>query len=175
MAISDLELLSLVEDAKEKQRGPQGPPGVGITRVEQHEEGSFTLYFSDGSNKVITLPQGPRGRSGVPGKPGPTVKQGPTGRAGRDGAAGRDGKDGLPGRTGESLDTAVVNSEGHLLLGTTDGQVIDVGRVVGPVGASGARGPAGLPGEPGRDGNTILAEPRDPNAEDGALAIGGST
>ena len=80
-----------------------------------------------------------------------------------DGLSGRDGTD---GRDGTWIDTAVVNDGGDLLLGLSDGQVLNVGRVVGPPGV-GDRGPAGLPGAPGRDGNTILSGPRPPSADDG--------
>ena len=73
--------------------------------------------------------------------------------------------DGVAGPPGRSIDTALVNTNGHLLLGTNDGEVIDCGRVVGPVGTSGERGPAGLPGEPGRDGNTILSGAGAPDNE----------
>ena len=104
---------------------------------------------------------GPIGIQGERGEPGPA------GRPGNDGAAGTDGKDGLPGRDGSYVDTAVVNGNGHLLLGLSDGQVIDVGRVVGPVGATGERGATGLPGEPGVDGAAVLSGPRAPQESDG--------
>ena len=77
---------------------------------------------------------------------------------------GRDGQDGLPG---SSIETAVVNSNGHLLLGISDGAIIDVGRVVGPAGATGAVGATGLAGESGKDGAAVLSGPRSPQADDG--------
>ena len=57
--------------------------------------------------------------------------QGDSGRAGRDGSQGLPGRDGADGLPGSSVETAVVNSNGHLLIGLTDGEIIDVGRVVG--------------------------------------------
>ena len=54
-----------------------------------------------------------------------------------------------------------------MLLGLSDGQVIDVGRVVGPSGETGERGAAGLPGERGVDGAAVLSGPRAPQADDG--------
>jgi hypothetical protein len=66
-----------------------------------------------------------------------------------------------------SIETAVVNGNGHLLLGLTDGAVIDVGRVVGPAGATGQRGATGLVGDAGRDGAAVLSGPRAPTEDDG--------
>ena len=77
---------------------------------------------------------------------------------------GRDGADGLPG---SSIETAVVNSNGHLLLGISDSSIIDVGRVVGPAGATGAVGATGLAGESGKDGAAVLSGPRAPQEDDG--------
>ena len=132
MSLSDLELLQLVETAKEKQRGPKGEPGVGIDRIEQYDGESFTIKLTDGNYKKITLQPGRNGEAGEPGPIGPRGEQGVEGRPGRAGAAGTSGQDGLPGLPGTSVDTAVVNANGHLLLGFTDGSIVDVGRVVGP-------------------------------------------
>ena len=167
MSLSDLELLQLVETAKEKQRGPKGEPGVGIDRIEQYDGESFTIKLTDGNYKKITLQPGRDGEAGEPGPIGPRGEQGVDGRAGRAGAAGTSGQDGLPGLPGTSVDTAVVNANGHLLLGFTDGSIIDVGRVVGPAGESGERGPTGLPGQAGQDGAAVLSGPRAPTQDDG--------
>ena len=167
MSLSDLELLQLVETAKEKQRGPKGEPGVGIDRIEQYDGESFTIKLTDGNYKKITLQPGRDGEAGEPGPIGPRGEQGVEGRAGRAGAAGTSGQDGLPGLPGTSVDTAVVNANGHLLLGFTDGSIIDVGRVVGPAGESGERGPTGLPGQAGQDGTAVLSGPRAPTQDDG--------
>lgn len=167
MALSDLELLQLVERAEEAKRGPQGAPGVGIEKIEQLDETSFTLRLTDGSSQRVQLPAAKDGDIGPSGSVGPRGDVGPAGRAGRDGAAGRDGKDGLPGPAGRSIDTAVVDSNAHLLLGFDDGTIVDVGRVVGPAGTTGATGPTGLMGRDGRDGAAVLSGPRAPGPDDG--------
>lgn len=167
MSLSDLELLQLVETAKEKRRGPKGEPGVGIDRIEQYDGESFTIKLTDGNYKKITLQPGRDGEAGEPGPIGPRGEQGVEGRAGRAGAAGTSGQDGLPGLPGTSVDTAVVNANGHLLLGFTDGSIIDVGRVVGPAGEGGERGATGLPGQAGQDGAAVLSGPRVPTQDDG--------
>ena len=167
MSMSDLELLELVEKAKQKQRGPQGPAGVGIESVEQFEEDSFTIKLTTGEHKKISLPSAKDGAVGPQGVQGERGLPGAAGRPGRDGQSGLDGADGVPGPAGSSVDTAVVNSKGHLLIGLSDGQVIDCGGVVGPAGATGDRGPAGLLGEPGVDGAAVLSGPRTPTQDDG--------
>ena len=165
--MSDLELLELLEKAKEKQRGPKGETGVGITSIEQFDDTSFTIRLTDGSFKKVDLPTAKDGEVGPQGIQGERGEPGPGGRPGRDGAAGVDGRDGIRGLPGVSVDTAVVNGSGHLLIGLTDGSVVDVGRVVGPVGATGERGSAGLPGKSGADGAAVLSGPRTPTQDDG--------
>lgn len=167
MALSDLELLSLVEQAKEKSRGPQGPAGVGIRSLEQNTDDSITFRFTDGTFKVVSLPKANDGEVGEQGQRGLRGEQGPPGSAGRDGTAGRDGRDGLPGAKGVSLDTAIVNADGQLLFGLSDGKLLRVGNVIGPAGETGGRGPVGLPGSDGQDGSQILTGSQHPNNADG--------
>ena len=167
MSMSDLELLQLVDTVKEKQRGPAGPAGVGIQKIEQFDETGFTFRLTDGSFKRIDLPAAKDGEAGAVGPSGRQGEKGDSGRAGRDGSQGLPGRDGANGVPGVSTETAVVNSNGHLLLGLTDGTVIDVGRVVGPAGATGERGPTGLVGSDGRDGEAVLSGPRAPTQDDG--------
>ena len=168
MAMSDLELLQLVDTVKERQRGPKGEPGVGIDSVEQYDGQSFTLRLTDGSFKRIDLQKVPMEQPGAPGQRGPKGDVGPAGRDGRGGKDGLQGAPGLPGADGTTVETAIVSSAGNLLLGLSDGTIIDAGRVVGPAGATGSAGPAGLPGERGSDGAAVLSGPRAPQESDGA-------
>ena len=48
-----------------------------------------------------------------------------------------------------------------------DGQVIDVGRVVGPAGATGERGQLACLVSDGVDGEAVLSGPRAPTQDDG--------
>jgi hypothetical protein len=166
MALSDLELLSLVERAQEAKQGPIGPQGVGIRSIEQPDASTVVISLTDGRTKEINLTAGPKGDPGEAGKPGRDGAEGRPGSAGKAGAAGV-GVAGAPGRDGTSIDTAIVNADGNLLLGLTDGNVLNVGRVVGPAGATGPTGPTGLPGRAGRDGNTILSAPHAPSDDEG--------
>ena len=165
--MNDLELLELLERAKQKQKGDRGPAGVGIESISQFEENSFTIKLTTGEHKKIALQPGADGAVGPQGVQGERGEPGPAGRAGRDGAAGTDGAQGVPGRDGSFVDTAIVNSNGELLLGLSTGEVINCGRVVGPAGATGERGPTGLPGAAGKDGTAVLSGPRAPQQDDG--------
>ena len=156
MAMSDLELLQLAETARERQRGPQGEPGVGIESVEQYDGQSFTLRLTDGSFKKIALQPGADGEPGQPGPAGAKGEPGSDGRDGRPGPKGDTGAAGIPGAAGASVDTAIVNADGQLLLGLTDGVVINCGTVVGPAGPIGPSGGVGLPGRDGVDGAAVL-------------------
>ena len=167
--VNDLEVLEVLEQIKRNQKskkGDPGPAGVGIEKIEQFTDDSFTIRLTTGEFKKISLPSAKDGEVGPQGVPGNSVTgpAGSRGPAGADAAPARDGKDGQPG---VSLRTAVVNAEGQLLLALTDGSTIVAGRVVGPVGSSGARGATGLPGSPGRDGTAVLSGPRTPTQDDG--------
>jgi len=166
--VDDLQLLELLEKAQKKQRGPQGQPGVSIESIEQFDELSFTLRLSDGSFKKVSLPAPIKGDTGDQGNEGQKGDIGSPGRDGKNGADALDGSPGLPGPAGVSVGTAVVNGNGELLLGLTDGTLVNVGSVVGPAGATGASGPKGLPGVDGKDGAAVLSGPRAPQQSDGS-------
>ena len=64
--------------------------------------------------------------------------------------------------------------EGNLIIGLSDGSVINCGYVQGPQGLKGDAGPMGADGDPGTDGNTILTvggTPRNDMGRDGDYAI----
>lgn len=76
-----------------------------------------------------------------------------------------------------SLTASVVSAailEGNLIIGLSDGSVINCGYVQGPPGLKGDPGPIGADGDPGRDGNTIITvggTPRNDAGKDGDYAI----
>ena len=76
-----------------------------------------------------------------------------------------------------SMTTSVVSAailEGNLILGLSDGSVINCGYVQGPPGLKGDAGPMGADGDAGRDGNTIITvagTPRNDAGTDGDYAI----
>ena len=75
------------------------------------------------------------------------------------------------------MNTSVVSAaiiEGNLIIGLSDGSVINCGFVQGPQGLSGPQGPMGATGDNGTDGNTILTFAGTPGNEmgtDGDYAI----
>ena len=76
-----------------------------------------------------------------------------------------------------SLTASVVSAailEGNLIIGLSDGSVINCGYVQGPPGLKGDPGPMGADGDAGRDGNTIITvagTPRNDAGTDGDYAI----
>ena len=75
------------------------------------------------------------------------------------------------------MTTSVVSAailEGNLIIGLSDGSVINCGYVQGPPGLQGNPGPMGADGDAGRDGNTIITvagTPRNDTGTDGDYAI----
>ena len=75
------------------------------------------------------------------------------------------------------MNTSVVSAaiiEGSLIIGLSDGSIINCGFVQGPQGLSGPQGPMGSTGDSGTDGNTILTFAGTPGNEmgsDGDYAI----
>ena len=65
-----------------------------------------------------------------------------------------------------SVASAAIIS-GDLIIGLSDGSIINCGRVQGPQGLDGPAGPIGAPGRPGQDGNTILTSEGFPRADVG--------
>ena len=168
MALSDLELLQLVEKAQQKNTGPQGEPGIGIASIEQFTEDSFTISLSNGASKKIALPKANDGAAGEVGPKGEKGDRGSDGRNGRQGDQGPKGSAGVSGADGVSVTTAVVNADGVLLLGLSDNSIIRAGSVIGPAGASGPAGRVGDAGRDGLDGAAVLSGPRAPQETDGA-------
>ena len=76
-----------------------------------------------------------------------------------------------------SLATSVVSAAvigGELILGLSDGSIINAGFVQGPQGLKGDQGPMGATGRSGTDGNTILTVAGAPDTtlgKDGDYAI----
>ena len=54
-----------------------------------------------------------------------------------------------------SVDTVLINDVGDLLVGLSDGNVINAGRARGLQGPQGERGLMGMRGEPGRDEDDV--------------------
>jgi hypothetical protein len=93
--------------------------------------------------------QGPKGDQGIQGPigvQGPTGPQGPEGPTGPQGPAGRDGVDGV------SIASAEMNHLGELIIQLSNGNRINVGKVVGKDGVDGQDG---QDGQDGLDGSGV--------------------
>ena len=96
--------------------------------------------------------QGPKGDQGIQGPigvQGPTGPQGPAGPTGPQGPAGRDGVDGV------SIASAEMNHLGELIIQLSNGNRINVGKVVGKDGVDGQNGQDGQDGQNGQDGSGV--------------------
>lgn len=118
-------------------RGASGP-GLARELVASGRCGAAEKIVEEGTADPLPVPQD--GKDGTAGTAG---KNGKNGRAGKDGTAGRKGD---PGR---GITSSVLNPEGELVLGYSDGTSVNVGRVIGREGLAGA------PGTPGKDGETV--------------------
>lgn len=100
--------------------GKDGADGVGIREVKQTTTSTVsggknvvTVYLTDGSSYTFTVYNGQKGADGTGGSGGGT------------------------GADGVGISNAEINSDGELVLYLTDGNEINVGRVVGADGADG--------------------------------------
>lgn len=134
------------------EKGDPGEPGPAGPEVdgEQLRElvvGEITLALEKALPEALeALPQPVQGEPGPPGEKG---------EPGKDGADGRDGKDGADGI---GLAGLVINRDGALVATLTNGQLHELGVVVGRDGTDGrdgrdgVDGKDGLPGSDGQDG-----------------------
>jgi hypothetical protein len=140
-------------------QGPQGPAGVNgtdgadgadganltMSNITNNLDGTYTWFFSDGTNFTtsnLTGPQGIQGPQGIPGVNG------------SDGADGADGQDGINGTDGTSVNISNVidNADGTYTWIFSDGTNFTTSNLTGPQGIQGPQGPAGVNGTDGADG-----------------------
>ena len=104
---------------------------------------------------------------------------GAAGADGQNGADGKDGLDGADGLDGVGIESAIINEQGELVLTLSNGQVINLGKVVGadgaqgPAGQNGAQGAQGPAGPAGADGAQGPAGPAGADGKDGADGANG--
>ena len=78
--------------------------------------------------------------------------KGEPGEPGEPGAAGSAGQDGAAGQDGIGIRNAEINEAGELVITLSNGQVLNLGVVVGEDGQDGEDGKDGQDGEDGKDG-----------------------
>ena len=115
--------------------GTNGTDGVGINDIE----------ISTGGNLVITLTNGTSLNLG-------NIK-GAKGDKGDAGINGTDGIDGTNGADGVGVASSEINALGELVITYSDGNTVNLGKVVGNDGAKGEQGLQGVKGDKGDKGD----------------------
>lgn len=117
--------------------GPQGVQGVKGDKPAYEWNGTQIRFqnpdCSWGPWVNLVGPPGPCGN----GQQGNVGNQGPAGPAGPGGAPGSQGIPGLNGQDGISVVTAVIDENGDLIIGLSNGAFINAGNVVSGGGGSG--------------------------------------
>ena len=119
------------------ENGEDGADGIGVTGAEINSEGQLVLTFSNGQRSNLGNVMGAAGKDGIDGA---------------NGLNGADGKDGIDGADGISIVKTEINSEGELIITSSDNTVSNLGRVIGADGADGKDGADGADGANGTDG-----------------------
>ena len=122
------------------------------------------VWYLDGVNTGIEA-AGQIGQAGA---------NGADGQNGLDGQDGKDGLDGADGLDGVGIASASINDAGELVIVLTNGESINLGKVVGADGQPGAQGPQGPAGQNGQDGAQGPAGPQGPAGQDGAAGKDGA-
>jgi len=126
--------------------GATGLDGVGIVNTVNNGNGTFTIFYSDGSTFVTLDFTGPQGADGATGAQGIQGQTGLTGATGIQGIQGATGAQGIQGNIGLTGATGAQGVQGN--VGITGAQ--------GPTGITGATGPlvAGTTGQTLRHNGT---------------------
>lgn len=95
------------------------------------------------------------------------------GEPGEPGTSGSDGQNGAAGQDGVGVKDAEINDKGELVITLTNGQVLNLGVVVGADGEQGPEGPQGKPGEDGEEGEQGPEGPQGEPGENGEDGVQG--
>ena len=150
--------------------GVNGADGVGISGAEINSDGELILVFTDENElnlgKIVGA-NGADGKNGVDGvgisnvaldgnnlvitlSNGTTIDLGNIkGEDGKDGIDGTNGTDGKDGVDGISVTKSEINANGELVFTFSDGNTVNVGKVVGGNGTDGTDGTDGKNGVDG--------------------------
>ena len=164
--------------------GTNGVDGIGVTSSEINALGELVITYSDGNTvnlgKVVGNDgakgdqgiQGEKGDKGDQGVQGEKADKGDQGVQGEKGDAGINGKDGTNGTDGVGVASSEINALGELVITYSDGNTVNLGKVVGNDGAQGAQGEKGEKGDKGDQG--VQGEKGDAgiNGTNGADGVG---
>jgi len=130
-----------------------GPPGtngtsLNMTNITNNNDGTYTWYFSDGTNYTTGNLTGPQGLPGINGTNG---IDGTNGTNGIDGTNGTNGIDGING-TSVNMSSIVNNGDGTYTWYFSDGYNFTTSNLTGPQGIPGINGTNGIDGINGTNG-----------------------
>ena len=123
--------------------GLNGTDGVGINNIEISNDGNLLITLTNGTSLNLGNIKGAKGDQGI---------QGEKGDKGDAGLGGADGKDGTNGTDGVGVASSEINTLGELVITYSDGNTVNLGKVVGNDGAQGAQGEKGEKGDKGDQG-----------------------
>lgn len=98
---------------------------ASIKDAEFNSKGELVLTLSDDTVLNLGVAVGANGADGKDGVDG------------KDGADGKDGQNGIDGKDGVSITTANINDDGQLVIVFSDGEVVNLDKVVGTNGKDG--------------------------------------
>ena len=129
------------ENGKDGTNGDKGEDGNGIASIAKTgTDGlvdTYTINFTNGEHATFTITNGANGSDGAKGDKG------------------EDGAKGDKGDAGVSITGATLNGEGELIIVLSEGDPINVGKVVGASGTNGTNGNDGKDGKDGADGISV--------------------
>lgn len=118
-------------------KGDKGEAGNGIEFTSINEHGELIIAYTNGDKLNLGNVIGAKGDKGDTGAAGATGDKGDKGDAGADGIG------------VASIDT---NENGELVITYTDGETVNLGKIIGPEGAKGDKGDTGVTGAQGETG-----------------------
>ncbi|MCH5198164.1 MAG: hypothetical protein J1E34_04575, partial [Oscillospiraceae bacterium] len=136
------------KDGQDGIDGSNGVDGISVINAEITSDGELVLTYSNGQRSNLGNVIGANGKDGADGKDG------------------IDGKDGTNGADGISVVKSEINSRGELVLTYSDGNIDNLGVVVGANGKDGKDGENGKDGTNGKNGKDGL------NGTDGKDGVG---
>ncbi|MGN1479723.1 MAG: hypothetical protein ACI4XH_08150, partial [Acutalibacteraceae bacterium] len=98
---------------------------AGIKTAAFNADGQLVLSLSDGTRLNLGTAVGADGKDGTNGKDG------------NNGADGQDGKDGIDGQDGIGITEATINGDGELVIVFSNGESVNLDKVVGMNGTDG--------------------------------------
>ena len=121
------------ETGAQGDKGDAGEDGIGIAEAAINEEGILIITLTDGTEKNLGTVVGKDGAKGDQGEKGET---------------------GAKGEDGIGVSGAEINDNGQLVISYSDGNSVNLGKVIGAKGDKGDQGEKGETGAKGDKGDT---------------------